>query len=60
MAERDGILDSLKRRALVMVTALNKLEGVTCNEAEGAMYVFPRIRLPPAAVEAAKQAHSPP
>jgi alanine transaminase len=36
-AERDGILTSLKRRAVKVTSALNKLEGVTCNHADGAM-----------------------
>ena len=27
----------------VQVRALNKLEGVTCNSAEGAMYAFPQV-----------------
>lgn len=35
-------------------------EGVTCNEAEGAMYLFPRVRLPAKAVhEAVKQKKTP-
>lgn len=29
-------------RARLLVGALNQLEGVTCNEAEGALYAFPR------------------
>lgn len=33
---------------------LNSLEGVTCNRAEGAMYLFPRINLPQKAIEAAE------
>ena len=53
--ERDGILSSLKRRAVIMEEALNKLDGVTCNPAEGSMYVFPRIRLPKGALDAAKE-----
>lgn len=32
---------------------MNKLEGVTCNKAEGAMYVFPRLDLPERALRAA-------
>ena len=51
--ERADILASLKRRAAVITTALNTMEGVTCNAAEGAMYVFPQLRLPPKAVAAA-------
>lgn len=34
--------------------ALKNLEGVTCNRAEGAMYLFPRISLPQKAIEAAE------
>lgn len=44
--ERRGLLDSLKRRAKLLVSALNKLEGVTCNEAEGALYAMPQLKLP--------------
>jgi alanine transaminase len=54
--ERDGILDSLKRRAKQLVAAYNTLEGVTCNETEGALYTFPQIRLSPKAIAAAEAA----
>ena len=53
-AERDGIYESLKLRANQVTTALNKLEGVTCNPAEGAMYAFPRIRLSDQAIKKAQ------
>merc|ERR1719456_2081090 len=59
VAERDGVLTSLKRRANKLEAALNQLEGVTCNPAEGAMYLFPQIRLPKLAVEAAARAKMP-
>jgi alanine transaminase len=52
--ERDAILSSLKRRAKLIVDGLNKLEGVSCNDAEGAMYAFPTITLPPKAQQAAE------
>jgi alanine transaminase len=52
--ERDGVLGSLKRRAKIMVDALNKLEGISCQPTEGALYVFPQLLLPKKAVEAAK------
>ncbi|KAL3673308.1 hypothetical protein V7S43_001025 [Phytophthora oleae] len=55
-AQRDGTLKALKRRALKLVEAFNELEGVTCNETEGAMYTFPSITIPPKAVDAAKAA----
>jgi len=58
--ERDNILASLKRRATKLVAALNKLEGFSCNEADGAMYTFPQVRLPEKAVAAAHAAHKQP
>ncbi|KAL7607100.1 hypothetical protein Lser_V15G17802 [Lactuca serriola] len=55
-SERDGILKSLARRAKKLEDAFNSLEGVTCNKAEGAMYLFPRIQLPNKAIKAAEEA----
>lgn len=52
--EKDSLIESLKRRARKITDAFNALEGVVCQETEGAMYSFPRITLPPAALEAAK------
>ena len=49
--ERAGLLDSLKKRARWLEDALNSMEGVTCNAAEGALYAMPRIRLPKKASE---------
>lgn len=43
--ERQNLLDSLHRRASQLYKALNELEGITCNEPEGALYCMPRIRL---------------
>ncbi|CAL0317985.1 unnamed protein product [Lupinus luteus] len=54
MAEKEAILSSLTRRAKTLEEAFNKLEGVTCNKTEGAMYLFPRIRLPEKAIKAAE------
>ncbi|CAN0070932.1 unnamed protein product [Ascophyllum nodosum] len=51
--ERDDILSSLHRRSLMVHKALNELEGITCNKADGALYAFPRIRLSEKAKEAA-------
>lgn len=53
--ERDQILSSLKKRAELLTTELNKLEGVSCNSIDGAMYAFPTITLPTKAVEAATE-----
>jgi alanine transaminase len=49
-SETSTIFNSLKRRAEKLVKAFNELEGVTCNVAQGAMYTFGRIRLPPKAI----------
>jgi alanine transaminase len=54
--ERDTILASLKRRANTLAAAFSKMQGVSCNTPEGAMYIFPRITLPPKAVDAARVA----
>lgn len=54
ISEKDGILSSLARRAKTLEDAFNSLEGVSCNKAEGAMYLFPRIQLPKKAIEAAE------
>lgn len=55
-AEVDELFQSLKRRATLVADTLNKLDGVTCNPVEGAMYAFPQIRLPKNAVKVATDA----
>ncbi|KAE9607069.1 putative transaminase [Lupinus albus] len=54
--ESQGILQSLRRRARIMTDGFNSCRNVVCNFTEGAMYSFPQIKLPPRAIEAAKQA----
>ena len=44
--EKTAILDELKKRAVILAEGLNKIEGVTCNIIEGAMYAFPSFKLP--------------
>lgn len=53
--EKMAVLDSYKRKAKITTSMLNSLEGVTCNEVTGALYAFPRVRLPQKAVEEAKR-----
>jgi len=43
----------------LIVSSLNKLPSIECQPAEGAMYAFPSIKLPPKAIEAAKKAGRP-
>ena len=52
--EIDDQYASLKRRALMLEQVFNSMEGVTCNPAQGAMYLFPRIHLTKKAIEAAR------
>lgn len=54
--ERDTILDSMKRRAIVVADAMNNCEGISCQPVQGSMYAFPRIHLSAKAIEAAKLA----
>ena len=37
-----------------MTELFNSIDGITCNEVQGAMYAFPRLHLPAKAIEAAK------
>ncbi len=58
--ERQAIFESLRRKSALLARTLNSLEGVSCQPLEGAMYAFPRIDLPPKALqEAAQQGKSP-
>ncbi|KAF7266014.1 hypothetical protein GWI33_020614 [Rhynchophorus ferrugineus] len=52
--EKNAILDSLKLRAKMVAKTFNSMEAITCNPTQGAMYAFPRIYLPPKAIEVAK------
>lgn len=52
--EYNGIRQGLHKRALALYDAFRQMEGVECQEPQGAMYLFPTITLPPKAVEAAK------
>ena len=52
--ERDHVLADLNNKARMTSELLNAIDGITCNEVMGAMYAFPRVHLPPKAVEEAK------
>eukprot|EP00571_Detonula_confervacea_P008049 CAMPEP_0172317416 /NCGR_PEP_ID=MMETSP1058-20130122/31522_1 /TAXON_ID=83371 /ORGANISM="Detonula confervacea, Strain CCMP 353" /LENGTH=496 /DNA_ID=CAMNT_0013031969 /DNA_START=96 /DNA_END=1582 /DNA_ORIENTATION=- len=49
--EENAIFESLKRRAVSLVQGLNAIDGMTCNPSDGAMYAFPRVELPPKALD---------
>ena len=52
--EKIEVLSLLKQKARMVTDLFNSIEGITCNEVQGAMYAFPRIFLPPKAVATAK------
>eukprot|EP01125_Pyxidicula_operculata_P010807 TRINITY_DN355_c1_g3_i1.p1 TRINITY_DN355_c1_g3~~TRINITY_DN355_c1_g3_i1.p1 ORF type:complete len:246 (-),score=64.81 TRINITY_DN355_c1_g3_i1:272-1009(-) len=51
--ERDSIYSSLKKRSEMVSNKLNSLKGISCNPAEGALYLFPKITLPKKAIDEA-------
>lgn len=54
-AESGAIYAALRRKAEALVSTLNSIDGVYSNLAEGAMYAFVSLELPPKAVEAARK-----
>jgi alanine transaminase len=54
-SEVESIYNSLRRRSKKLEDCFNNLEGVSCQPAQGSMYLFPQITLPNKAIEAAKQ-----
>ena len=53
--ERAELYKSLKARAKIVTDQLNSIEGITCNQVEGAMYAFPQIKFPEKFVEKAQK-----
>jgi aspartate/methionine/tyrosine aminotransferase len=53
--ENNYIYEGLKERSQKLVEGLNKIPGITCVPAEGAMYAFPRVEVPEKAFEKAKE-----
>lgn len=54
LQERDQVLADLKHKAQLVSKTFDAVDGVTCNAVQGAMYCFPKLDLPPKAVEHAK------
>ncbi|KAJ2520459.1 alanine transaminase [Coemansia sp. RSA 2049] len=52
--EISDIFESMKRRAAKLAAAFNSLPAMSCNDAQGAMYLFPRVRFPQAFVAEAR------
>jgi len=56
LEQRMNNLSSLARRAEMVASRLNSIEGFSCNTVQGAMYAFPQLHLPPKLVTAATDA----
>jgi alanine transaminase len=54
MNEKKDVLNSLAQRAKMVAETFNSIEGVSCNEVQGAMYAFPKLDIPKKAVEKAE------
>ncbi|XP_027713568.1 alanine aminotransferase 1-like isoform X2 [Vombatus ursinus] len=57
--EKKAILARLAEKAQLTEKILNKQPGIHCNPVQGAMYSFPRIQLPPKALQRAKELGQP-
>lgn len=55
ISEYNGIFNTLKHRATVLYEAMKTMEGVSVQEPQGSMYLFPSITLPPKAIKAAEE-----
>lgn len=53
--EYDSIFNNLKKRAYALYDAFKEMEGVECQSPQGSMYLYPTIKLPQKAIDAAKQ-----
>ncbi|XP_066569796.1 alanine aminotransferase 2 [Amia ocellicauda] len=58
--EKNSVLNTLAEKAKLTEKILNTVPGIKCNPVQGAMYAFPRIFIPPNAVEEAKTLGMPP
>ena len=52
--EKNSVLQGLKEKAELVSNLFNKIDGVSCNPVQGAMYAFPKITIPEKAMEKAK------
>ncbi|BEJ17528.1 hypothetical protein CspHIS471_0609290 [Cutaneotrichosporon sp. HIS471] len=59
LAETTLTHDNLASRSKFMCEQFNKLEGVSCQPADGAMYLFPQLTMPEKAIAKAKELGKP-
>lgn len=56
MKEKQRNLSDLAEKAKLTAEMFNKIPGIKCNDVQGAMYSFPKIEIPPKAIEEAEKA----
>ncbi|KAI5291387.1 hypothetical protein KEM52_000189 [Ascosphaera acerosa] len=54
--EYAAIRAQMRARAMALYAAFREMQGVECAEPTGSMYLFPKLTLPPRAVQAARDA----
>lgn len=54
-AEKQAVLAELAAKAKLTEQVFNQAPGIRCNPVQGAMYSFPRMQLPPRAVQRAQE-----
>merc|ERR1712087_519328 len=59
-AEMAAVLEGLRARATILTETMNSLHGITMPQIGGAMYAFPQVELPQAAIKAAEAQGVPP
>ncbi|KAJ3595652.1 hypothetical protein NHX12_004955 [Muraenolepis orangiensis] len=55
LVERTATLSALAEKAKLTAEILNTVPGISCNPVQGAMYSFPNISIPKAAIEEAAE-----
>jgi len=53
--EKTTILSQLKERSIMLTNELNAIPGISCERPQGAMYIFPKVELPPKFIEEAER-----
>ncbi|MCJ1294132.1 hypothetical protein MMC34_005689 [Xylographa carneopallida] len=53
--EYDSIFHGLQERATALYNAFSQMEGVSCEEPQGSMYLFPTITIPKKGIEQGKK-----
>lgn len=53
--EKESVLGDLKVKARMVTDTFKSMDRITCNEVQGAMYAFPQIQMPEAAIAEAKK-----